>query len=396
MMAVFLSFSYKMVPNEAFPIVIGLDNRLHCKKTRLQHHLRGSWNYSEADAEKTSDKIVEFFNTRSEGIESLQFASRQEVHDFLKIYLSCCAQEMRVLTVRCGEKERSLLSYLIEFWTVGEVFEAMLNFVPCVCIFECCESSGIVCRVKTIFLRACLYGYKDAASILMQSVDTDLWYKLLQEKNVLDDQSCLHSAIGRGHIDVAKLIHSSLTAEQWYDLLNMKSDNGELPLHTAAQRGHIDVVKLINSTVTAEQWCDLLRIKGRGGWTSLHHVVWPVRGGHAEVVQLINSSVTSEQWHDLLIVKNDKGSTPLHYTAYGDHRVIMENSDMTAMQWYGLLNTTDNEGRTLLHYAADSGNTEVLKIMNRLLTAEQWYSLLTKVDNYNCSSIRVHRDSEDD
>ena len=156
MMAEF-PFSYKMTNNEVFPIVVGLDKRLHCNKTGLQHHLRRSYNYCEADAGEMSEEIVEFLNMSSEGIKSSRFASRQEVHDFLKIILSCCAQEMRALTVRCGEKERSLLSYLIEFWTVSEVFEAMLKFVPCVCIFECCESSGIVCRVKTIFLRACLY-----------------------------------------------------------------------------------------------------------------------------------------------------------------------------------------------------------------------------------------------
>ena len=384
MMAEF-PFSYKMTNNDVFPIVVGLDNRLHCNKTGLQHHLRRSYNYCEADAGEMSEEIVEFLNMSSEGIKSSRFASRREVHDFLKIIMSRCAPGMCALTARCGEKDRSLLSYLIEFWTVSKVFEVMLNYVPCL-HRECNGTTSCSCRSKTILMRACLTGSKDAASILMQSVDTDLWYKLLQEKNVLDDQSCLHSAIGRGHIDVAKLIHSSLTAEQWYDLLNMKSHNGELPLHTAAQRGHVDVVKLVNSSVSAEQWCDWLRSKDRGGWTSLHHAV---RRSHAEVVRLIKGSVNSEQWHDLLIMKNDEGSTPLHHTAYGDHRVVMEKRDMTAMQWYGLLNTTDNEGRTLLHYAADLGNTEILKIMNRLLTAEQWYSLLIKVENYRGTPLHL-------
>ena len=95
MMAEF-PFSYKMTNNEVFPIVVGLDNRLHCNKTGLQYHLRRSYNYCEADAGEMSEEIVEFLNMSSEGIKSSRFASRQEVHDFFKNYhVMLCPRNVR-------------------------------------------------------------------------------------------------------------------------------------------------------------------------------------------------------------------------------------------------------------------------------------------------------------
>ena len=109
-----------------------------------------------------------------------------------------------------------------------------------------------------------------------------------------NDNTPLHTAASKGHLNVVQVLLSELGAD-----VQARNKQNETALHVAALNGHSNVV-----TILVEQFT---HAKGFNNRTPLHHACG---GGHLELVEKL-----IDDYHCDPMARADEGLTPLHIAA---------------------------------------------------------------------------------
>ncbi|KAG8236294.1 hypothetical protein J437_LFUL016074 [Ladona fulva] len=192
---------------------------------------------------------------------------------------------------------------------------------------------------------AARYGYLDIVTYLIKEKNADF-----KVKNKYDSTP-LHLAARNGHLDVVKYLINEQKAD-----FNVKNKYGITPLHFAARNGRLDTVKYLIDDKKAD-----FNVKNNDGSTTLHLAV---KNGHLDTAEYI-----LEKGADILARNNH--DTVLHQAVSSGNEEVVRLILKKIKEWfypdsqqmYKGMNAQDTEGDTPLMWAAETGKTNVAKIL---------------------------------